>query len=178
MMKKLLIATGVLAAGPAYAGGEIFDNQNTGTGINSGAIFLNGTIKSFGPSAGKWIAEVFSSGGECMRIDVTSEFADLETVVVAPNGLVFRNDDRAGAADRRPLVKIASTPNNGWYTVSIGQFNGAAATGNFTVAYGRFNLGNPNCASPTPALAPETAAAPSKSTGEVNAPAAGEPGAK
>src|SRR4029453_11345415 len=95
---------------------------------------------------------------------------------VAPNGLVFRNDDRA-PGDLRPLVKIASTPNNGWYTVSIGRFNGAANTGNFTLAYGRYNAGNPNCALPTPPLAPETAA-PSKPSGVAQPPAVDEPGAQ
>lgn len=174
-MKQLLIATGVLAAGPAYAGGEIFNSGSSCTTTNCNATILNATIKSFGLTAGKWIAEVFASTGRCLRIDVFSEFADLETVVVAPNGAVFRNDDRA-AGDRRPLVKIASTPNNGWYTVSIGQFAGAAVTGNFSLAYGNYNFGNPNCSSPTTAFTPETAG-PSKPDVETQPPAAGAPGA-
>jgi hypothetical protein len=176
MMKQLLIATGVLAAGPVYAGGEIFNSGSSCTTANCATTILNATIKSFPPSAGKWIAEVFAGAGRCLRIDVFSEFTDLQTVVVAPNGAVFRNDNRAGAADRRPLVKIASTPNNGWYTVSIGQSAGAAVSGNFSLAYGNYNAGNPNCSSPTPVFTPETAA-PSKPSVETQPPAAGAPGA-
>jgi hypothetical protein len=150
MLSSAIFAFGLFGATEAFAGGEIFDGGvNTGTSANTGAIVMGATIKSFGASAGKWIAEVFAGAGECLRIDVTSEFTDLETVVVAPNGSVFRNDDRAGAADRRPLVKISPTPNNGWYTVSIGQFAGAAVEGNLVVAYGRFNSANPNCSTPT-----------------------------
>jgi hypothetical protein len=175
MVKQLLIATGVLAAGPAYAGGEIFNSGSSCTTTNCDATILNATIKSFNTTAGKWIAEVFASAGRCLRIDVFSEFTNLETVVVAPNGAVFRNDDRTGA-DPRPLVKIASTPNNGWYTVSIGQFAGAAVTGNFSLAYGNYNFGNPNCSSPTPVFTPETAA-PSKPSVGTQPPAAGTPGA-
>ena len=174
-MKQLLIATGVLAAGPAYAGGEIFNSGSSCRTTNCDATILNATIKSFPPSAGKWIAEVFAGAGRCLRIDVFSEFTNLETVVVAPNGAVFRNDDRAGG-DPRPLVKIASTPNNGWYTVSIGQFAGAAVTGNFSVAYGNYNAGNPNCSSPTPPFTAETAA-PSKPSVGTQPPAVGAPGA-
>jgi hypothetical protein len=76
----------------------------------------------------------------------------MELVVIAPNGTVYRNDDRNGALDRRPLVKIGSAPNNGWYTVRVGQFAGVATETNVVLLYGRYNAGNPNCASPTPAL--------------------------
>ncbi len=174
--KGLFVAAAVLAAGPAHAGGEIFDTTSSScTTTNCSSVIVGATIKSFPPSAGKWIAEVFASAGQCLRIDVISEFADLETVVVAPNGAVFRDDD--GGVGVQPLVKIASTPNNGWYTVSIGRFAGQAETGNFTLAYGRYSAGNPNCAGPTPALGPSIAA-PSKPSGEAAAPAPDEPGAK
>src|SRR5688572_23123717 len=79
---------------------------------------IGGTVFSFGPSARPWVAQVFAAANECLRLDVTTQFTDLEIVAVAPNGSVFRNDDRA-AGDNRPLVNIRPTPNNGWYTVSI-----------------------------------------------------------
>jgi hypothetical protein len=46
MMKQLLIATGVLAAGPAYAWGEIFNSGSSCT-TNCDSTILNATIKSF-----------------------------------------------------------------------------------------------------------------------------------
>ena len=95
-----------------------------------------------------------------MRLAVTTEGVDLETVVRAPNGQVFRNDDGFVAPCALcPVVKIANTPNNGWYTVSLSQFAGAAASANFTLAYSLYNLGNPNCGLPTApvnALEPDT----------------------
>jgi hypothetical protein len=89
-----------------------------------------------------------------VRIDVISPTltgtVDLETVAIAPNGTVYRNDDGGGGGrPLNPVVKIASAPNNGWYTVRIGQFAGTAVDANFTVAYGRYNAGNPNCAAAT-----------------------------
>jgi hypothetical protein len=175
--RKLLIATSLLTAGPAYAGGEIFaGGPFTCTTADCGATILNGTIKAFGPSAGKWTGEFFAGANECLRVFVFSQFADLQTAVVAPNGTTYRDDDGGGAL--RPLVKINPTPNNGWYTVSIGRFAGAASTGNFSLAYSRHNAGNPNCANPTvPRAAPDTAVKPN-TEGEPRAPAAGEPGAK
>jgi hypothetical protein len=73
----------------------------------------------------------------------------MELVVIAPNGSVYRNDDRNGALDRRPLVKIGGAPNNGWYTVHVSQWAGAATETNIVLLYGRYNAGNPNCAGPT-----------------------------
>ena len=85
---------------------------------------------------------------------MTSEFTDLETVVRAPNGTVYRNDDGGIApCPLCPVVKVNSTPNNGWYSVTIGHFAGSPVTGNFTLSYGRYNVGNPNCAASTTPLA-------------------------
>jgi hypothetical protein len=179
-MRKVLAGTclaviGLLGATPVYAGGEIFDlTVDSCTGPSCNSVAEGATIKSFGPTAGKWIAEVFAASGECMRIFVSAQYADLQAVVVAPNGAVFRDDDGGGSL--RPLVKIDPTPNNGWYTVSIGRFAGAADTGNFTVRYGRYNSGNVNCSSPTPPLG--SAVILSKPAGAVVKPGPGEPGAQ
>jgi hypothetical protein len=146
---------------PAWAGTRIFDpTVDTCTTNNCGAVTLNGTIFSFSPSADHFDVDLFANTSECLRVAVTSEFTDLETVVRAPNGTVYRNDDGGIApCPLCPVVKVNSTPNNGWYSVTIGQFAGAPVTGNFTLSYGRYNAGNPNCAASTTPLAGNNPAA-------------------
>jgi hypothetical protein len=110
--------------GPAVASGQsIFDDTSgTCTGVNCSSLRIPATVFAFGPSAGTFTIDVFAAAGQCVRLDLISPphpAPDLELVVVAPNGSVFRNDDRNGALDRRPLVKIGAAPNNGWYTVHV-----------------------------------------------------------
>jgi hypothetical protein len=146
-----------LSIKPASAGFDIFDTTvSTCTTLNCSQVVFGGTVHAFGPSANQWDAHVFAAPGECVRIALTSEFTDLETVVRAPNGTVFRNDDGFVAPCALcPVVKF-SAPNNGWYAVSIAHFAGTAVEGNFTFTYGRYTPGNPNCAAPTPPLSPQT----------------------
>jgi hypothetical protein len=155
-MRRLTILTLMAAAfafvifSSSVSSAQIFDDSvSSCTFANCSSLRLPGTVLSFGPSANAWTENLFAAPGECVRFDVASQGADLEMTVTAPNGAVFRNDDRAGAADRRPLVKIGSAPNNGWYTVHIAQFAGVAVNTNFVLLYGRYTGGNPNCASPT-----------------------------
>jgi hypothetical protein len=159
MRTPLLATVGavvLLLLGPALVSGQtsVFDETlSTCTGPNCANMRIAGTVFSFGPSANTFVINAFANVGECVRFDLISPphpAPDMEIVVVAPNGTVFRNDDRNGALDRRPLVKIASAPNNGWYTVHVAQFNGAPTETNIVLLYGRYNAGNPNCATPTP----------------------------
>jgi hypothetical protein len=112
--------------------------------LNCGSLVLPGTVLSIPPSASTWVGKLFAAANECVRLDVDRQNADLRMVVVAPNGTIYRNDDRT-ATDFRPLVQINPTPNNGWYTVQLAKFNGQAVSANFTLFYGRYNAGNPNC---------------------------------
>jgi hypothetical protein len=159
------LATGGLVLGVALMGGtawatNMFGPSNTCTGINCNARMIQGTVTRFGETAQPWVAEIFATPGRCFRLAVTRQGADLETVVRAPNGQVFRNDDGfVVGCERCPVVKIANAPNNGWYTVSINQFAGDSAGANFTLLYSLYNLGNPNCAgatAPVNALEPDT----------------------
>ena len=150
----VVVATVVVMMGPAVASGQsIFDDTSSScTGTNCSTLRIPGTVFSFGPSAGVFVINAFGSTGECVRFDLISPphpTPDMEIVVIAPDGSVFRNDDRNGALDRRPLVKIASAPKNGWYTVHVAEFSGAPTETNFVLLYGRYNAGNPNCAGPT-----------------------------
>jgi hypothetical protein len=142
--------------------GEIFDtNVNTHTGLNKGSAVIGGTVQGVSSTADRWVGQVFAGANECLRLHVTRQGTDLETLVVHPNGTVSRNDDGGvTACPLCPLVKIQPTV-RGWYTVSIGSFSGAAVVADFTLRYGRYNNGNPNCASPTTPLVAERAAKPS-----------------
>ena len=142
-----------LAPNNAWAGSQIFDNQDTCTTTNCGAIVFNGQTlgnQSTGQQAQPFILQVFSSGNQCMRLDVINQTADQKAVLVSPSGRVWINDD--GSGNNRPLIK-ANTDINGWYTLQIFRFNGLGVAGDFTLAYGLYNSGNPNCSSPTTPLA-------------------------
>ena len=157
MRTQLFVTAGavvLLMSAPSLASGQtIFDDSlSTCTGTNCSSLRIPTTVFAFGPSAGVFTIDAFAAPGECVRFDLISPphpAPDMEIVVVAPNGSVYRNDDRNGALDRRPLVKIGSAPNNGWYTVHVAQFAGTATETNIVLLYGRYNGGNPNCASPT-----------------------------
>ncbi len=154
-MQRMLIAFGLISGtllltpGLSAAQTNIFDDSvSTCTTINCSSLRIPGTVLSFGRSAGNFDINVFAAAGECVRLDVISQRTDLEMVVVAPNGTVFRNDDRT-TSDLRPLIKMTPTSDNGWYTVHLAQFSGRAVDANFVLLYGRYNAGNPNCASAT-----------------------------
>lgn len=131
------------------------------TSENCSSVAMGGTVLGFGASyASPWVAEIFADN-ECLRLDVLAQAADLEMTVVAPNAFTYVNDDRNSAGDKRPLVKIDGGQ-RGWYTVSVSRFDGNAADADFTLAFGRYNRTNPNCASPTaptPALVGQAAKA-------------------
>jgi hypothetical protein len=145
-----LLAAGILSATAVSAAAtQMYDNTpSTCTGVNCSSVSFGGTLAGNRRSSGPWTAEVFGGANECLRLDVTAveDGRDLEIVAVAPDGTVFRNDDRPGSF--LPLVKINGAQ-NGWYTVSINHFAGAILDLNFNFEFGRYNLNNPNCATPT-----------------------------
>jgi len=148
-----------LAGGAAWAGMQVIDltaevtdeiNFNTQKIRGQYVLDVNGEGQPF-------FVQVWADVGECLRLDVETQQEDFELVVVSPDGTVWRNDDRAGAADRRPLVKINGTPKMGFYTVQVSAFNGGLDTAEFRLKYGRFNVGSANCALPTASLTPTQA---------------------
>lgn len=134
---------------------------------------ISGTTFGFGPSAMPWTAEVYAGAGVCLRVAVTAQATDLEAVVVAPNGTVYRDDDGGGSL--RPLVKINGTPNNGWYTVSINHFAGNAVSANFTATLQRLPLNSASCLPGTSSQVAAALVAP-KSSGRTSPPAPGNAG--
>lgn len=149
--KFLLWSTPVLglflSLDQAWAGPAVFDSRNVCTTINCSATIINGSYET-NPSnnVNPFTLQVFSSGGECVRLAVTSQGTDLETVLVSPSGAVWKDDDGGGSL--LPLVK-ANTDVRGWYTLQIARFNGTPANADFTLSYGRYPLGNINCSAPT-----------------------------
>jgi hypothetical protein len=147
--------------GVAAAGALIFDDTvSTCTALNCSSLRIPGTVTSFGGSAGYFEIGLFATPGTCLRAEVITQGADLEMVVRAPNGQIFRNDDKGGAScPLCPRVVVRGAPSNGWYSTTLYQFAGAGVDTNFTLLYGRYSpLTNPNC---NPATVP--AAAPAES---------------
>ncbi len=145
-----LFAALVLLPMTALAGSLMYDPFNTCTSTNCSSQSIHGTYHS--DAAGDrdpFILQIYSGGGECVRLDVTAETHDLEMVLISPTGIIWRNDDFLG--DPRPLIE-AITDINGWYTLQVSHWNGANVIADFTLRYGRYNSGNPNCSSVTPPL--------------------------
>jgi hypothetical protein len=122
------------------------------TGINCSSEEISGTVgglagASATDNALPWTVMIFSPAGTCLRAEVTSQTRDLEIVLVQPDGTVFRDDD--GGVGLQPLVKVDGTSDRGWNTLQVSRFNGDALGANFTMLYGVYPRGNPNCAAPT-----------------------------
>ena len=151
-------ATAALMVGPvlALAGDDLRDDTvSPCTGINCSSLRLPGSVSHVSVHANTWTINALARTAECLRFDLVSPPSpspDMEIIVVAPNGAVFRNDDRS-RTDRRPLVKIGAAPSPGWYRVVVTQFEGAAIEADIVMLYGRYLPGNPNCNNPTPPLA-------------------------
>jgi hypothetical protein len=131
----------------------IFDPvTNTCTTLNCGAVRVDGVVREAIGEVRPWVMEIFANPNQCLRAHVIAEDSDFEAVLIAPNGTVFRNDDSGlVSCPNCPLLKVNPTPgpNRGWYTLQISHFAGLPITGNFVLMYGLYNLGNPNCSSPT-----------------------------
>lgn len=143
-------AASIAVASPARAT-TIGDYLSTCTSLNCEAIMLNGISNknAYGDSL-PFTTSVFADVNECLRLDVTAETADMRIVLVSPSGARWNVDDRV-PGDVRPLITARSDV-KGYYTVQINYYTGNQpldTTQAFTLAYGRYNIGNTgNC--PTP----------------------------
>ncbi len=152
-MKTKLIALSALSMLSVFASNHVnatnlFDpSVSTTTVADGSSVRLDGTLNDTNGNSQPWTAELYAAPGECVRFFVTSTNFDSELTVIAPDGTVFRDDDGGGL--QRPLVKIAGAPSQGWYTVQVAHYNGAAMNSNFTLMYGRYSAGNVNCSGGT-----------------------------
>lgn len=138
------------ASSQVWAGAGVFDFTDTCTGINCASQSINGTFvfDQFGQAL-PFTTQVYAEVASCLRLDVTSQQSDLELVLVSPNGTVWRDDDTNG---NRPLIKVNGASARGWFTVQVSSYNGLGQPAGFVLRYGRYNVGNPNCTNPTPAM--------------------------
>jgi len=157
LLLAALIAGLVLTAGVVWAGPKLFSGQadfgpNTCTTLNCNAVDITGmyTHDQNTSNADPFIAQVFTDGADCVRIDVTSVQPvtdDLEATLTCPNGQTWVSDD--GPNSNKPLIRaIQDTGHRGWCTLTISASNGEQASAVFTFKYGRYNIGNvSNCPS-------------------------------
>lgn len=135
-----------LASTTASAGPLVFDPLNTCTTLNCSAVVLNGISQrnAFGDSV-PFILEVFADANQCLRLDVTSQSADMEIALISPSGAFWKNDDFNGT---RPLITARANV-KGYYTLQINHFNGAPPVNSlqlFTLAFGTYAPGTAvNC---------------------------------
>jgi hypothetical protein len=149
--KSILVPALLLACGVASATNLFDPTVSSTTVLDGSSIELDGTLHDTNGNPAPWVAELYAGRGECVRLFVTTTAFDAKLTVVAPNGTVYRDDDGGGSL--RPLVKIASAPVQGWYTVQVAHYAGLPQNANFTLLYGRYTAGNANCANPTPPFA-------------------------
>jgi hypothetical protein len=153
---------------------EIIDpGVSSNLGINNGSVRLDGQLFMDETDPGAfchelpvdgcvvlgWTVNVFAGSddpapNECLRLDITSPVQNINTstslvlAVIDPFGRVYRSFGRS-ANDFRPLVKIDDIHETGWYTVVVQRAFDETGPARFTLRYGRYNAGNPNCANPT-----------------------------
>jgi hypothetical protein len=149
-----------LSAQWAWAGPKI---QSIGTTRVNGSVETN--VNS---NRDPWVAQVFSSGNECLRIAVVSQGADLEATLISPSGRVWQDDDSNGSL--RPLIK-AITDVRGWYPLTLSHFAGAVTNADFSMDITRLPSNSASCQPPT---APRVLEPQQKATGNLGpAPAGG-----
>lgn len=177
---SIISVVGIVASNHASATTNMFDPSVSTTGVADGSsIRLDATLNDVFGQAEPWTMQVYAEVGQCLRLFVPTTSFDSELTVIAPNGSVFRDDD--GGGSNRPLVKIASAPNKGWYTVHVAHYAGAAITANFGLLYGRYAAGNVNCAGgtiPVSAFSTPENVKDESDVGPVIAPRANSPGAE
>jgi hypothetical protein len=140
----------VLPAQQSWAGAKLFDNS-----ADAAATRFNGTVETNATNnRDPFVAQVFTSGAECLRIAVVSQGTDLEATLVSPTGRVWQDDDGGGSL--RPLIK-AITDVRGWYPLVLSHFVGSSVNADFTIDITRLPSSSSLCA---PATAPRILLAP------------------
>jgi hypothetical protein len=149
---SLLFAVFLLAGGGPAAATNMFSDRpedcfRSPEDLNCNSVIVKGTVLQSSDFPVPWVAQIAVREGECLRVDVTDQAVDLEAVLIAPNGTVYRNNNRAGD-DLKPLIKVNGAPQNGWYTLQLSHAAGSPVNTDFTLAFGRYFLNDPNHCTP------------------------------
>lgn len=124
---------------------------NCESAIIDKAVILSEQAVSGIASTTPWTGQFYSSGNECIRIEVLESSPpnrDLTMHFVGPDLSVFTDDD--SGTNLLPSIQ-ANTITPGRYTVVVGLFAPTVINDNtrFKLSYGRYPIGNPNCSNPT-----------------------------
>jgi hypothetical protein len=138
----------IAASQAAWAGSQLESTRSTCAPINCAGMTLRGIHQVNEP----FVIQVFAREGECLRLDVSTQTEDLAMLIVAPSINFGQVSDDRDAGDTRPLLALDVLPWTGWYTVAISPYDVGQTTARFTLEYGRYPGGNPNCA-PAPTAA-------------------------
>lgn len=143
------------ATSPAWAGSKIFSSGNT-------VMTVNGTLETnASQNRDPFVAQVFTTGAECLRIAVVSQGQDLEATLISPTGRIWQDDDSGGS--NRPLIR-AITDVRGWYPLTMSHWSGASVNSDFTMTVQRAASNSSLCSPATTPRAAVAAAAASKSS--------------
>jgi hypothetical protein len=144
--------------GSAFAQSEIIDADfgDECNSVNCSATEIAGWVGSSSSQVLPWTAKFLAVQGACLRLQVKSitvATANLEMVVVSPNGTTrYRNDQGGGVCSNCPVIKIDPAPVSGFYTAVLSSTNGAPVDSDFHLLFGQYPHSNVNCSSPTAAL--------------------------
>ncbi len=141
----VIILVLAFATSSAFAGAKIFHSVVRQAG---GFTLFSGTYESNeNGNTDPFVVQIFSSGTECVRLEVVFQSADMEMTLISPTGTIWQNDD--GDASGQPLLKVI-TDVRGWYPLVVSHFNGTSLISDFDIQYGRFPSTSEQCVSPTP----------------------------
>ncbi len=147
------LAASLASLAPAWAATNVFDRSVSPCTVdNCSSERINGSYGSLGSRGDvlPWTIQVYAIPDRCLRLQITNQNEDLEAVLVAPDGTVYRNDDGdIGNCTLCPLIEVDNPPSRGWYTLQISHFAGEDVFSNFLLRYGLYSQGNPNCSAPT-----------------------------
>ena len=143
----LLLAVCLLAGSGPAAATNMFDPRplRNCTTVNCGSSIISGTVLQSSDFPLPWVAQIGAGDGECLRIDVTEQGANLEAVLISPSGQVWRNSSGV-AGGQGPVLRINDIPQNGWFTLQLSHQDGLPVNADFTLAFGRYLTNtNVNC---------------------------------
>jgi len=149
---SLLFAMFLLAGGGPAAATNMFSDppEDCSGDLNCNSAVIHGTVLLSSDFPLPWVTQIAARDGECLRIDVTSQGANLEAVLISPSGLVWRNSSGV-AGGQGPVIRITNVPQDGWFTLQLSHQTGLPVNADFTLAFGRyFSNDSDRCTPETP----------------------------